>query len=82
MTQVVTRIPELLVETIDRLVHEGAFRSRSDAVRLALEDLVGRHERAHIGKQIAEGYTRIPQNDDLKLWADRAGRAMIEGEPW
>lgn len=33
MTQVQVRMPESLVEQIDRWVEEGRFRSRSDAIK-------------------------------------------------
>ncbi len=82
MTQLVTRIPERLAEAVDRLVQDGAVRSRSDAVRLGLQALVDAHLHAAVGRRIVEGYERIPPGDELDGWADAAGRALIEAEPW
>ncbi|MGH2574007.1 MAG: ribbon-helix-helix domain-containing protein [Actinomycetota bacterium] len=82
MTQLVARIsPDLLAE-IDRLVEEGAVGSRSEAVRQGLRALIDSHRRAAVGRQIADGYRRVPTDEDLDAWAEAAGRAMIEAEPW
>ena len=85
MTQVIARVPDELVDEIDRLVSSGAFESRSDVVREALAQLVDRHRRAEIGRQIVEGYKRIPQTDEemeeLGI-SDASTIAMIEEEPW
>jgi len=56
--------------------------SRSDAVRLALERLVDEYRRREIGRQIAEGYERIPQTEEELAGIDDATRAMIWEEPW
>lgn len=36
MTQVQVRVPERLLETLDRWIEEGRFKSRSDAIRVIL----------------------------------------------
>lgn len=82
MTQLVARIPNEVLSEIDRLVDAGAFESRSDAVREALVQLIDRHRRAGIGRQIVEGYMRVPQSDEELLWTDEDTKAMIEDEPW
>ena len=82
MTQVVTRVPEDVLRELDKLVESGDFESRSDAVREALLQLIDKHRREQIGRQIVEGYKRIPQTDGEVLWAESATRAMIEEEPW
>jgi len=82
MTQVVARVPEEVLTELDKLVESGVFESRSDAVREALLQLIDKNRREDIGRQIVEGYKRIPQTDDEVLWAESATRAMIEEEPW
>lgn len=82
MTQLVARIPDEVVAELDRLVGSGAFESRSDAVREALVQLIDRHRRAEIGRQIVEGYLRIPETEEELRWAEAAGREMVEEEPW
>ena len=82
MTQLVTRVPEDLIKGLDDLVASGAFESRSDAVREALFQLIDKHRREEIGRQIVEGYTRMPQTEDEFPETEALGREMIEEEPW
>jgi Arc/MetJ-type ribon-helix-helix transcriptional regulator len=82
MAQLVTRVNDQLLGEIDRLVEGGVIPSRSAAVRQGLEVLIEAHRRAAVGKQIADGYRRIPPDEDFDAWAEAAGRAMIEAEPW
>lgn len=82
MPQLVTRIDNSLLAEIDRLVAEGAVGSRSDAVRLALRELIERRRRASVGAAIAAEYTARPQTAAEVGWADEATVAMIAEEPW
>lgn len=83
MTQLVTRVPDEIADAIDDLVRARVFASRSDAVRAGLEAVIERERRAAVGRQIVEGYRRIPQTDDDDLgWSDEATAAMIAEEPW
>lgn len=80
--QLVTRVPDDIVRSVDALVREGVFGSRSDAVRAGLAAVVERARRDAIGRSIAEGYRRIPQAEDDLTWSDAATAAMIAEEPW
>ena len=82
MPQLVTRVDSALVQAMDDLIASGTYETRSDVVRIAIERLVDRHRRDEIGRQIIEGYRRIPETDEELAWADAAARAMIEEEPW
>lgn len=82
MAQLVTRVDDALVAEIDRLVAEGAVESRSDAVRVALRELVDRRRRAAVGAAIAAEYRARPQTPGEVGWADAATVAMIGEEPW
>lgn len=82
MSQLVTRIDDDLARAIDALVEEGVVESRSDAVRVALRELIDRHRRRAIGQAIVDGYTRQPQTDEEVAWADELTIRMIEEEPW
>src|SRR3990172_1737850 len=82
MTQVVARLDDELIAAVDRLVKEGIFESRSDAVRRGLHLIVDRQRRQRIGDAIVEGYRRIPETEEEIRWADAATIAMIEDEPW
>jgi metal-responsive CopG/Arc/MetJ family transcriptional regulator len=55
MPQLVTRIDETLLGEVDRLVAEGSVASRSDAVRLALSQLIERRRRRATGELTAPG---------------------------
>lgn len=82
MAQLVTRVDDDLAAAVDGMVAAGHVQSRSDAVRLGLEQLLDRHRRAQIGEQIVTGYTRQPQGDAEVSWTDQSTVAMIADEPW
>jgi Arc/MetJ-type ribon-helix-helix transcriptional regulator len=82
MPQLVTRVDEELAAAIDALVTSGVVASRSEAVRVALEQLVDRHRRRTVGEQIAAGYVAMPQTEAEVGWADEASARMIADEPW
>lgn len=82
MTQLVTRIDERLAAQLDELVAEGVVRSRSDAVRTALLQLIDRHRRRKRAEADTAAYTAMPQTEEEIGWADEATIRMIEEEPW
>lgn len=82
MVQLVTRVDAELAAAVDRLVETGEVASRSDAVRLALEALIDVRRRATIGRQIIEGYQRVPETEEELTWAGTSTRRLIEEEPW
>jgi metal-responsive CopG/Arc/MetJ family transcriptional regulator len=82
MPQIVVRIDASLAADLDALVEDGTVPTRSQGVRIALEQFVDEHRRAEIGRQIVEGYLRMPQTEDEIAWADEQTDAMIEEEPW
>jgi Arc/MetJ-type ribon-helix-helix transcriptional regulator len=82
MAQFVTRLDDSLAERVDSLVVAGALTSRSEAVRLGLEELVDRLERERIGRQIVEGYERIPETEEELEGIDEELEEMLAEEPW
>ena len=82
MTQLVARIDAELLAQLDELVASGDAKSRSDAVRRALEEMIDRRRRRLIGETIAEAYRRIPETNDELRWAAESTRSMIAEEPW
>ena len=80
MGQIVVRVDDELLRSVDELITDGLFESRSDAARLALRRLVDIERRRKVGEAIVEGYRRQPQ--DEHLWNDRATVSMISEEPW
>ena len=82
MTQLVARIDDELLAQVDELVANGDARSRSHAVRCALEEMIDRCHRRRIGESIAEAYRRIPETPDEMKWAAESTTSMIAEEPW
>ena len=80
--QLVTRVPDDVAATIDALVEEGVFASRSDAVRAGLAAVIDQRRREAVGLAISDGYRRTPQDGDDLAWSDAASAAMIAEEPW
>ena len=82
MTQLVTRVDDELVRHVDRLVENGAVKSRSDAVRRGLRALVDTERRRSVAGSIVDGYRRLPQAEDEAGWTEDMARSMIAEEPW
>ena len=82
MAQVVTRLDESLLDEVDALVRDGVVATRSDAVRIGLEELIVQHRRRRTGQAIVDAYTRLPQSEDELAGLDRATRSLIAEEPW
>jgi len=80
--QLVTRLDDRIVAQVDALVAEGVVRSRSEAVRIALENLLEDHRRKRVGQQIVDAYRRQPQTAGELSGLDEATRALITEEPW
>jgi len=80
--QIAVRIPTDLASALDHLVGSGRFRTKADAVRAALEELVDEERRREVGERIAEGYLRIPQDDEEVAAATEAALRSIHEEPW
>lgn len=82
MAQLVTRVADGVLDAIDSLVERGVVESRSDAVRIALADLLERERRSEVGRRIAEGYALRPQTDEELAGIDQGAATMIDEEPW
>lgn len=81
-TQIAVKLPDDLVAAIDRLVDEGTFRSRSAAVRRALNSLVAASERAAVDQAFAHGFRAVPETADEMADATRLALDAIDDEPW
>ena len=80
--QIAVRIPGELAESLEELVSEGKFETKAEAIRSALQTLVDQERRRKVGELIADGYRRIPQDEDELEAARRAAIRSIEQEPW
>ena len=83
MSQMITvRMSQDRVERVDALVASGAYRTRAEVVRAAVDDLLRLEEERAIDRAIVEGYTRMPQTEDELAWGEAAARRSIADEPW
>ncbi|HJS26592.1 MAG TPA: hypothetical protein VJ913_05640 [Actinomycetota bacterium] len=80
--QIAVRIPSPLAESLEDLVTRGTFETKAEAIRVALEALVDAERRKRVGESIADGYRRIPQDDEDVEAARVAAIRSIEEEPW
>jgi Arc/MetJ-type ribon-helix-helix transcriptional regulator len=81
-TQVPTRFPDDELVALDALVADGVARSRSEAIRLAVERLVDAHRRERIGQAIAAAYEDRPQTPEEDELALASAIALVEAESW
>lgn len=82
MTQFVTRMEDRLLAEIDRLIADGTAASRSEAVRLALEQFVDQHRRQRIGAEIVAVYRSRPQTEGELAGLEEATSSLVNEEPW
>jgi Arc/MetJ-type ribon-helix-helix transcriptional regulator len=81
-TQLAVKLSESMVDEIDRLIRDGRFANRTDAVRAALDRMLEELREEQVTAAIVEGYRRIPPDEADDAWAETATRAMIADEPW
>ena len=81
-TQVPTRFDAAQLALLDQLVEAGLAHSRSELIRLAVEQLHEAHRRRSIGQTIADGYRKTPQTETENDWATANAIALTEAEPW
>ena len=81
-TQIAVKLPDEIVAAVDRLVDEGRFRSRSAAMRRALDDLVAASQRAAVDEAFARGFRATPETPEELADAARLAVEAIEDEPW
>ncbi len=82
MAQLVTRVNDELGAQLAEMVESGEVKSRSDAVRRALETMLDQRRRWLIGEAVVDGYRRIPETEEELRWAERNLRDMTAEEPW
>lgn len=78
MEEIVTsRFSEELMKKMDQVVSRGHFRSRSEALRLIVEEYLREHPDLLIGDGLKELLTGAPQLSDEELEA--LGARLFEG---
>lgn len=80
--QLALRITDELAEQLDRVVADGRFANRTDAVRAAIGELVERERRAAVGAAIVAGYQRLPETEGELATADANLWRLLAEESW
>ncbi len=80
--QIAVKLPDDLVAALDRLVAEGAFDSRSSAVRHGVTAVLAAHRRQAFDQAYVEGYDRVPDTEEEMDEATRMAVGSINEEPW
>lgn len=80
--QIAVRIDERQLETLDRLIGDGVFESRADAVRSGLAAVIKAVEDRRVDDAIRAGYERHPPTAGDHATANAALRDAIEEEQW
>ena len=80
--QIAVKLPEELLDAVDRLVAGDRFASRSEMVRAGLQRIVDDDVVQTIDRAFAEGFTRHPDSDEDIRRTTRLAIESIEDEPW
>jgi Arc/MetJ-type ribon-helix-helix transcriptional regulator len=80
--QIAVKLPDDLVEELDRLVERGAFGSRSQAIRTGLETMVAARRREEVDRRYRDAITRVPETGEEIAEARRLAVEAIHDEPW
>ena len=70
-----------LLEVLDQRAIETG-RSRSDLIREAIEQYYKEDIEAAIDRAMVEGYTRVPDDDELDGLAETNIRLLNADDPW
>ena len=80
-TETLVQLTEPLIELLDRVAAERGI-SRSQLIREAVASHLGAERRTEVDRQMAEGYSRTPQNEGEDRWGEARRREAWEGLEW
>jgi len=80
--QVAVKLPDTLAAQLDELVQSGDFESRSQALRVGLEAILGEREREQLRVRYRDAMARHPETQQEIAEATRLAREAIDEEPW
>jgi Arc/MetJ-type ribon-helix-helix transcriptional regulator len=80
--QIAVKLPDDLVDEVDRLVREGTFVSRSQAIRTGIEAMVAQQHRQEIDQRFRDGAGRLPETIADIDEATALAISSIQEEPW
>jgi Arc/MetJ-type ribon-helix-helix transcriptional regulator len=74
---ITSRFSEELVEKVDQAVSKGHFRSRSEALRVIVEEYLKEHPELFLGDRVQELVAKAPVLGDEEL--ERVGFELFKG---
>jgi metal-responsive CopG/Arc/MetJ family transcriptional regulator len=80
-TQIMVQVTTELLDVLDRRAARDG-RSRSELIRVAVEQYFRTDIDAQIDEAIQEGYRQVPPTDEFDPLADVGARRVIATEPW
>jgi Arc/MetJ-type ribon-helix-helix transcriptional regulator len=80
--QIAVKLPDDLVDELDRLVQGGTFDSRSQAIRTGIEAMVARQHRHEIDQRFRDGAAQLPETIEDIDEATALAISSIQEEPW
>jgi metal-responsive CopG/Arc/MetJ family transcriptional regulator len=75
------QLNDTLLEILDQRATETG-RSRSDLIREAIEQYYKEDIEAAIDRAMVEGYTRVPDDDELDGLAEASIQLLHADDPW
>ena len=79
--QIAVKLPDGLLDAVDRLVQQGHVASRSEAVRRGLAALLERARSEHLDEAFRSGFRAQPQTDQEVEEAYRRGSPRSRRSP-
>ncbi len=82
MDELVARVDQVLVTRIDELVSRGVAPSRSDVLRISLEEFLARQESQPLSHGAVELNRRHAHSRDELADRGRPRHVLYQEEPW
>jgi Arc/MetJ-type ribon-helix-helix transcriptional regulator len=80
--QVAVKLSDALASELDRLVRDGAFDSRSQALRVGLETIIAVRRREQLNGDYRDAMARSPETSQEIAEATWLAVDAIREEPW
>lgn len=80
--QIAVKLPGELVGALDQLIEQGAFDSRSHAVRSGLETVINARRREELDRRYRDAAAQLPESREEIADATRLAVEAIHDEPW
>ncbi len=81
-TQIAVRLPDGIVDDLDRAVTQLGLESRADVVREAIARLLHSIAKEAIDAEMIDAYSRQPQTSEELAAATTNALGVVNAEPW